>query len=131
MPSAFLISEARAQIAGSNNKEVHVRSRSRVKLTCAVDLAHGSTSEAGAVFWYLNGQALDWLGQTGPGRGVQVHTEVTPGRELVSTLVIDKADRRHAGKFTCSPSYAKSDTVTLHVVDGESSSQVQAVSQSH
>jgi len=28
-----------------------------------------------AVFWYLDGHALDWLGQTGRGRGVQV-TEV-------------------------------------------------------
>ena len=25
----------------------------------------------------------------------------------------------HAGKFTCSPSYAKPDTVTLHVIDGK------------
>lgn len=41
------------------------------------------------------------------------------GRQLVSTLVIEKADLAHAGRFTCAPSYAKPDTVTLHVVDGE------------
>ena len=37
----------------------------------------------------------------------------------MSTLRIARADLRHAGKFTCAPSYAKPDTVTLHVVDGE------------
>ena len=34
----------------------------------------GGGSENVAVFWYLDGRALDWLGQTGPGRGVQVRT---------------------------------------------------------
>ena len=34
----------------------------------------GGGSENVAVFWYLDGRALDWLGQTGPGRGVQVCT---------------------------------------------------------
>ena len=37
----------------------------------------------------------------------------------MSTLVIEKAQMAHAGKFTCAPSYAKPDTVTVHVVDGE------------
>ena len=88
----------------------------------------GGGSENVAVFWYLDGRALDWLGQTGPGRGVQV-TEHRggggrgqgrgQGRRLVSTLRIARADLRHAGKFTCAPSYAQPDTVTLHVVDGE------------
>jgi hypothetical protein len=44
------------------------------------------------------------------------------GNRLVSTLKIARADLRHAGKFTCAPSYAKPDTVMLHVVDGEFSS---------
>ena len=43
------------------------------------------------------------------------------GRQLVSTLIIENADMHHAGKFTCAPSYAKPDTVTLHVIDGKSS----------
>ena len=77
----------------------------------------GGGSENVAVFWYLDGRALDWLGQTGPGRGVQVTEQ--RGRRLVSTLRIARADLRHAGKFTCAPSYAQPDTVTLHVVDGE------------
>jgi len=42
-----------------------------VKLTCVVDLG-SSGAQSAAVFWYLDGQALDWLGQTGRGRGVQV-----------------------------------------------------------
>jgi len=40
-------------------------------------------------------------------------------QQLISTLYIEKADMHHAGKFTCSPSYAKPDTVTLHVIDGK------------
>ena len=107
--------EARARIEGPDNKEVHVKQRSRVKLTCVVDLGRGG--ESAAVFWYLDGQSLDWLGQTGPGRGVQV-TEKR-GTQLVSTLSIERADMHHAGKFTCSPSYAKPDTVTLHVIDSK------------
>ena len=81
----------------------------------------GGGSENVAVFWYLDGRALDWLGQTGPGRGVQVseHRGREGRRRLVSTLRIARADLRHAGKFTCAPSHAKPDTVTLHVVDGE------------
>jgi hypothetical protein len=93
-----------------------------------------------AVFWYLDGQALDWLGQTGRGRGVQV-TEVRGDQviivfrllsqprsqiyicitnfQLVSTLKIERADMHHAGKFTCAPSYAKPDTVIVHVIDGK------------
>ena len=109
--------EAEARIDSPSNKEVHVKQRSQVKLTCAVDLGTGSGSQSAAVFWYLDGEALDWLGQTGPGRGVRV-TE-RRGRQLVSTLIIENADMHHAGKFTCAPSYAKPDTVTLHVIDGK------------
>ena len=43
----------------------------QVKLTCVVGLG-SSGAQSAAVFWYLDGQALDWLGQTGRGRGVQV-----------------------------------------------------------
>lgn len=122
--SVFLkVREARARIEGPDNKEVHVKQRSRVKLTCVVNLGRGLSSDSAAVFWYLDGRSLDWLGQTGPGRGVQV-TEKR-GRQLVSTLSIEKADMHHAGKFTCSPSYAKPDTVTLHVIDSESRAELQ------
>ena len=113
----FYFAEAEARIDSPSNKEVHVKQRSKVKLTCVVDLGSGSGADSTAVFWYLDGQALDWLGQTGPGRGVRV-TE-RRGRQLISTLVIERADMHHAGKFTCAPSYAKPDTVTLHVIDGK------------
>ena len=68
----FTFSEAKARIDSPSNKEVHVKQRSQVKLTCVVDLGSSSGSQSAAVFWYLDGQALDWLGQTGRGRGVQV-----------------------------------------------------------
>ena len=44
-------------------------------MTCVVDLGRGHGQDSAAVFWYLDGKALDWLGQTGPGRGVQVKSE--------------------------------------------------------
>ena len=109
---------AQAQIDGTDNKEVHVKRRSRVKLTCVVDLGTSKSSrESAAVFWYLDGEALDWLGQTGSGKGVQVTEQ--RGSQLISTLLIEKADLHHAGKFTCAPSYAKPDTVTVHIIDGK------------
>ena len=70
----IVFAEAKARIEGPDNKEVHVKQRSRVKLTCVVDLGRGHGQDSAAVFWYLDGRALDWLGQTGPGRGVQVIT---------------------------------------------------------
>ena len=54
-----------------------MKQRSRVKLTCVVDLGRGHGQDSAAVFWYLDGKALDWLGQTGPGRGVQVINGLT------------------------------------------------------
>lgn len=120
--SVFLhVAEAKARIESPSNKEVHVRQRSQVKLTCVVDLGVGQ--HAAAVFWYLDGQALDWLGQTGPGKGVQVTEQ--RDNHLISTLIIERADMYHAGKFTCAPSYARPDTVTLHVIDGESRAELQ------
>ena len=94
MPTGFFVltpfPEAKARIESPSNKEVHVRRRSRVRLTCVVDLGVGGQGQgqgrhqggrppvdevnAAAVFWYLDGKALDWVGQTGPGRGVQVKT---------------------------------------------------------
>ncbi|CAB4063077.1 unnamed protein product [Lepeophtheirus salmonis] len=69
--SVFLyVKEAEARIDSPTNKEVHVQHQSRVQLRCVVDL--GDQQESAAVFWYLNGKTIDWLGQTGPGRGVQV-----------------------------------------------------------
>ena len=72
------LTEAKARIEGPDDKEVHVKQRSRVKLTCVVDLGRGHGQDSAAVFWYLDGKALDWLGQTGPGRGVQVINWLKP-----------------------------------------------------
>ena len=40
-----------------------MKQRSRVKLTCVVNLGRGLSSDSAAVFWYLDGRSLDWLGQ--------------------------------------------------------------------
>ena len=48
-----------------------VKRGSNIELNCTVesgDRVHHSL----AVFWYLDGNVIDWMGQTGPGNGVQV-----------------------------------------------------------
>ena len=48
-----------------------VKRGSTIELNCTVesgDRAHRSL----AVFWYLEDRVIDWMGQTGHGRGVQV-----------------------------------------------------------
>ena len=48
-----------------------VKRGSTIELNCTVesgDRAHHSL----AVFWYLDDRVIDWMGQTGHGRGVQV-----------------------------------------------------------
>merc|ERR1712083_186340 len=97
------VKEAVARIDSPANKEVHVNHNSHVKLSCSVELGTGSGSELPAVFWYLNGDALDL-------DGVQWVTK-PKDNQLISTLIIGQANHRHAGKFTCAPSYAKSDTI--------------------
>lgn len=36
----FVLTEAKARIDGPSNKEVHVKQRSQVKLTCVVDISN-------------------------------------------------------------------------------------------
>ena len=48
-----------------------VKRGSNIELNCTVesgDRVHHSL----AVFWYLDDSVIDWMGQTGPGSGVQV-----------------------------------------------------------
>ena len=69
--SLYLITEARARIHDSDGGDIMVKVGSNIELNCSVesgDRVHHSL----AVFWYLDGKVIDWMGQTGPGKGVQV-----------------------------------------------------------
>ena len=48
-----------------------VKKGSNIELNCTVERGDRAYNSL-AVFWYLNDRAIDWQGQTGPGRGVQV-----------------------------------------------------------
>ena len=52
----------------------------------------GGSGENVAVFWYLDGRALDWLGQTGPGRGVQGRNSI--GKQKWFLLIIRKMHKK-------------------------------------
>lgn len=57
------------------------------------------------------------MGQTGPGKGVNVIEK--RGEVLESILQIDKARLDHGGRYTCGPTLGISDTVTVHIIAGE------------
>ena len=63
--------EAQARIHDTKGGDIMVKRGSTIELNCTVesgDRAHHSL----AVFWYLEDRVIDWMGQTGHGRGVQV-----------------------------------------------------------
>ena len=65
-----LFSEARAKIQETGTDKM-VKKGSSIELNCTVesgDHVHASM----AVFWYLDDRVLDWMGQTGPGKGARV-----------------------------------------------------------
>lgn len=70
--SWHLITEAQARIHDSDGGgDIMVKVGSNIELNCTVhsgDRVHHSL----AVFWYLDGKVIDWMGQTGNGKGVQV-----------------------------------------------------------
>ena len=68
---SIIISEAHAHIHDTDGGDVMVKRGSNIELNCTVesgDRVHHSL----AVFWYLDDSVIDWMGQTGPGSGVQV-----------------------------------------------------------
>ena len=68
---SIIISEAHAHIHDTDGGDVMVKRGSNIELNYTVesgDRVHHSL----AVFWYLDDSVIDWMGQTGPGSGVQV-----------------------------------------------------------
>ena len=110
-----LISEARAKIHKRNAWKM-VKKGSAVELNCTVmsgDMVHQSL----AVFWYLDDVVLDWMGQTGPGKGVKVIEK--RGQVLESILMIEKARLEHGGNCTCGLTRDISDNVIVHIIAGK------------
>ena len=55
-----------------------VKKGSSIELNCTVESGDRAYNSL-AVFWYLNHRAIDWQGQTGPGKGVEVSPRVLSG----------------------------------------------------
>lgn len=114
--SVFLtVTEARAKIQETGTDKM-VKRGSSIELNCTVesgDQVHASM----AVFWYLDDIVLNWMGQTGPGRGARVVE--TRGKVLESSLFVEKARMEHGGRYTCGPTLGISDNITVHIIAGE------------
>ena len=95
-----------------------VKKGSAIELNCTVE-SGDRVHQSMAVFWYLDDVVLDWMGQMGPGKGVQVIEK--RGQVLESILQIDKARLEHGGRYTCGPTLGISDNVTVHIIAGEHS----------
>jgi len=115
--SVFLhVTEARARIHDSDGGDKMVKKGSSIELNCTVESGDRAYNSL-AVFWYLNHRAIDWQGQTGPGKGVEVFEK--RGKVLETLLRITNVRLDHGGKYTCGPTTGISDTVMVHVIAGE------------
>ena len=111
----FIFSEAKAKIHETDADKM-VKKGSAIELNCTVE-SGDRVHQSMAVFWYLDDIVLDWMGQTGPGKGVKVIEK--RGQVLESILQIDKARLEHGGRYTCGATLGISDTVTVHIIAGQ------------
>ncbi|XP_045139423.1 contactin-2-like isoform X2 [Portunus trituberculatus] len=101
--------EPETEIVGG--PDVYINTGSRLSLTCSVKY---SPEPPAFIFWYHNDKLVSYDRTRA---GVVVSTE----RGVVSTsrLLVQVADTRHSGKYTCSPANSKPKNVTVHVIAGD------------
>lgn len=102
-----VITEAHADIVGGPDKIV--KSGSSLRLTCVL---RRSTEPPAYVFWYHGARMINF--DLGGGAAVR------HGRQS-SELHIPKAQKQHAGNYSCVPSNARPASVNVHVLQGQSS----------
>ncbi|XP_055901885.1 limbic system-associated membrane protein-like [Eupeodes corollae] len=98
---------SRAKILG--NSELFIKSGSDINLTC---LAMQSPIPPSFIYWYKGKRVMNYS-QRG---GINVITE---RQTRTSKLLIAKATPADSGNYTCSPSSSDSDSVVVHVINGE------------
>lgn len=108
LPIRLNVVVAKATIPGGPN--MYVQSGSTINLTCIISDSSGPPVY---VFWYHNGRMINYDSM----RGVQVKTET--GSTTVSRLKIEDVKTTDSGNYSCTPSYADSDSIKVHVIDGE------------
>lgn len=98
---------SKAKILG--DRDVLVQVGSDINLTCR---AEESPEAPDTVIWYRDKTKVDDLLTRG---GISV---VTESRRRTSTLLVSKVTKADAGNYTCVPSNAQADSVSVHVIDG-------------
>ncbi|XP_059081452.1 zwei Ig domain protein zig-8-like isoform X1 [Tigriopus californicus] len=99
--------ESNAKIVG--DRDVMVQVGSDINLTCK---AQDTPEPPATVYWYKNGVRVDSLLARG---GISV---VTESRRRSSHLLVSKVTSEDAGNYTCAPANSKTDSVTVHVIQG-------------
>ncbi|XP_017784031.1 PREDICTED: titin-like [Nicrophorus vespilloides] len=93
--------EASAAILGG--PDVHLRAGSLLRLVCRL---HQSTEQPSYVFWYHEDRMINY----------DLGVEVIPNRDS-SILLLQDADKSHAGNYTCHPSNAIPASINVHVLN--------------
>jgi len=102
-----VLGEQEAVIPGP--REVYIQVGSTISLQC--DVTAGAKS-VGPVRWYLGSHTLNYTQERG---GISMEVEKTP-TYTTSKLYVTRATRKDTGNYTCKPRFARSDSVTVHVV---------------
>ncbi|KAG1685372.1 Zwei Ig domain protein zig-8 [Nymphon striatum] len=102
------VEEATAMIRGGSSLHVHVGSD--VTITCEV------SSHSIFVLWYHNGTQITEESNE------RYEISKINGSPTISTLTFKNAKLSDAGHYSCDPSNAKPQNMTLHLVEGEKAS---------
>ncbi|XP_042226514.1 uncharacterized protein LOC121869317 [Homarus americanus] len=102
-------------------REVYIQHGSTISLHCEVQ---AGVEAVGPVRW-LRGAAT--LNYSSPRGGISMEVEKTPTKTM-SKLYITRAVRADSGNYTCAPTFARPDSVIVHVVNAgeESAAAVQS-----
>ncbi|KAB0800616.1 hypothetical protein PPYR_06356 [Photinus pyralis] len=98
-----------ARILGAS--DLFVAKGSTINLTCSI---HFSSDPTAYIFWYHDDNVISYDSSRG---GVSVITE--KGDITTSVLLIQNANWRDSGRYSCSPSNADVASVRVHVLNGK------------
>ncbi|XP_042224078.1 uncharacterized protein LOC121867968 [Homarus americanus] len=91
--------------------DVYINTGSRLALTCSVKY---SPEPPAFIFWYHDDKLVSYERRPGD---VVVSTET--GSVTTSRLLVQFAEPRHTGLYTCSPANSKPQSVNVHVIAGD------------
>nr|XP_045594573.1 zwei Ig domain protein zig-8-like [Procambarus clarkii] len=91
--------------------DVYINTGSRLSLTCTVKY---SPEPPAFIFWYHDDKLVSYERRPG---GVVVSTE--KGVVTTSRLLVQFAEPRHTGRYTCAPANSRPKSVNVHVIAGD------------